>query len=574
MIRLRNLANRSTQNAWFAYTTILLLQLKVIWGIWKYRDLTFGDTSSYFVTAYDWFKNGRTVISWSPLYTSFYGSMLYLSPDAYVATTAHRMLIVLFLSVLVLALMRRLLPALVAWVVAAWWVVLPINFESLYEIHLFAIIPILAAYLTILSKPGPRMRGAAIGIIIGSALLIRNEHMLPAGLLAAIILVYEAWQVRKDTSAAYPAREYLWSYGLPLVIVGLLTLFFYSRAHDKIPALFDVMRVKHTLNICQVYAFGYQQRHPEWNKSPWTECEPLMTSTFGKPQLPLTEAVMRNPRAMTEHFLWNISLIPNGLQVLLFNATSGTVSPDYTRVVTGSKFALLCSIMLIAIYSVGSYKLYREWRYWWTHWLQPRVWGWIAMACPTLMVLFIMITQRPRPSYLFSFGLFMMAVGGFCGYVISYRWSFYERLAKLFAILTGLIILFLPPYYHDTAQTNAQPLSKFYRTLAPFQDIMRVPGTVLLTAGYSSELCNYLGLGSQNCNAFFYWDLRSQVKDDADWLSVLEKHGINLFFVDESVFADPQKPKFISDPKAYGWETIGFQNGAGGRWILLQRPKR
>lgn len=412
--KVRSLANWAAQSACFAYATIFLLQLKVIWGIWKYRDLTSGDTSGYFVIAYNWYANGRTVISWSPLYTSFYGFMLYLSPDVYVVTTAHRMLIVLVLSVLVLASMRRLLPAAVAWGVAAWWAVLPIAFESLYEVHLFAVIPLLAAYLTILYKPGPRTRGAAIGILVGSALLVRNEHVLAAGLLAAVVLVYEVWRVRKTPPAAYPVHEYLWGYGLPLVIVCLLTLFFYSRAHDKIPAFFDKMRTKHTLNICQVYAFGYQQRHPEWTNSPWTGCQSLMEPIFGKPQISLAEAVTRNPGAMMEHFLWNISLIPNGLQVLLFNATSGTINPDYAPVKSGSRFALVGSIILIGIYLVGLYRLYRERRYWWTHWLQRRIWGWTAMASTTSMALFTMITQRPRPSYLFSFGLFMMAVAGFC----------------------------------------------------------------------------------------------------------------------------------------------------------------
>jgi hypothetical protein len=37
-----------------AYSTLLLLQLKVLWGDWWHRDLTDGDTSFYFRTAYEW----------------------------------------------------------------------------------------------------------------------------------------------------------------------------------------------------------------------------------------------------------------------------------------------------------------------------------------------------------------------------------------------------------------------------------------------------------------------------------------------------------------------------------------
>ena len=48
----------------------------------------------------------------------------------YTILILHRMLIVLALAVLVLALMRRLLPPGIAWMAAAWWVVLPIDFND------------------------------------------------------------------------------------------------------------------------------------------------------------------------------------------------------------------------------------------------------------------------------------------------------------------------------------------------------------------------------------------------------------------------------------------------------------
>lgn len=52
-----------------AYTSILLLQLKVVWGMWWLRDLTTGDTASYFVDAHDWHVHGRLNLASSPLYT-------------------------------------------------------------------------------------------------------------------------------------------------------------------------------------------------------------------------------------------------------------------------------------------------------------------------------------------------------------------------------------------------------------------------------------------------------------------------------------------------------------------------
>src|SRR5579871_2787778 len=98
-------AQRLAGAAWFSYSTILLLQIKVVWNMWRFRDLTTGDTSSYFINAHQWFQQGFTPIAWSPLYISFYGSLLHLSSDAFVVTTLHRWLIVVSLSALVLAVM-------------------------------------------------------------------------------------------------------------------------------------------------------------------------------------------------------------------------------------------------------------------------------------------------------------------------------------------------------------------------------------------------------------------------------------------------------------------------------------
>jgi hypothetical protein len=145
--------------AWFkqplaAYLLLFLVQFKVVWRMWEYRDLTFGDTSSYFVNAYYWFENFSVNILWSPLYTAFYGSLLYLSADIYWVTILHRLIIVFSVTMMVLALMRRLLPHSLAWLVGAWWAILPINFDTLYEVHLFATMPILAVSSSISQPPG------------------------------------------------------------------------------------------------------------------------------------------------------------------------------------------------------------------------------------------------------------------------------------------------------------------------------------------------------------------------------------------------------------------------------------
>src|SRR6478752_1440830 len=75
----------------FAYGMLALLQLRVVWGAWRYRDLTGGDCGGYFLSAFRWFSVGKVCAVWSPLYTMFYGSLMWLTRDPYSVTLLHRL---------------------------------------------------------------------------------------------------------------------------------------------------------------------------------------------------------------------------------------------------------------------------------------------------------------------------------------------------------------------------------------------------------------------------------------------------------------------------------------------------
>ena len=65
-------AEKAIANPFVAYTAIASLQLRVIWNIWKYADLTNGDTSSYFVDAASWAHRLREPVYY-PLYDALWG---------------------------------------------------------------------------------------------------------------------------------------------------------------------------------------------------------------------------------------------------------------------------------------------------------------------------------------------------------------------------------------------------------------------------------------------------------------------------------------------------------------------
>ena len=97
-------------SAWLSYALIAALQMKILWDIWRFRDLTTGDTTSYFAGAYRWYANFAVNIVWSPLYTAFYGTVYLLTHDIYTATNFHRVIIV----------MAATLGVLTGWICHRW----------------------------------------------------------------------------------------------------------------------------------------------------------------------------------------------------------------------------------------------------------------------------------------------------------------------------------------------------------------------------------------------------------------------------------------------------------------------
>jgi hypothetical protein len=566
--QLSSLCSRIGASSLFSYLTILLLQIKVTWGMWHFRDLTWGDTSQYFIGAYNSHHSGSASITWSPLYTSFYGFLMNFSTDAVVVTGLHRWLIVIILAVMVLALMRRLLPYHVAWLMAAWWVVLPINFDALYEVHLFAVIPVMCAALIVFGKPDHWCRGGALAVLLAASLLMRNENLIATVVFAAFIGFAAFWSRRNASGRAGLSAGVLSAYAVPLVLVGLLTAYYYRHASDagQIGAL---LHAKHTLNICQTYAVGYQQRYSDFTKSPWGDCQELMTRVYGTPLPTLMEALLRNPLAMLKHFLWNVTLIPNGVEVVLFNMCFGAVNPDYVPVKI-SWVALPLTIILLGILAVGLAELFRKRKHWWETWVKERSWGWLLLLAVAVTALVVMITQRPRPSYLFAFGIFLRAVAGMCLFAILERWNRRNSLVMMFPGIVFLMVVLMPRFYPGPYAQIPRLLARDYERLAGSEMILRRPGTVMVSPLSGRQLCDYLAKGW--CQAAYYFDLPAQVAVGSTWRDVLERKGATLIYADESVLNDAASVGLVQDAAAAGWQTLAFHNDETARWILMGKP--
>ena len=113
-------AERAVSHPLVSYALIAALQLRVIWNVWKYKDLTYGDTSNYFINAASWMHGLHDNVVYSPLYSAAWGTILAIVHDVYAAAMVNRIAIVFAAAMLFLAAMRAVLPPAIALLIALW----------------------------------------------------------------------------------------------------------------------------------------------------------------------------------------------------------------------------------------------------------------------------------------------------------------------------------------------------------------------------------------------------------------------------------------------------------------------
>ncbi len=566
MATLRRLVN----NAWFAYACIILLQLKVVWNIWQFRDITTGDTPGYFANAFNWFQHLQNSFGWSPIYTAFYGLLLHIAPDAYTTTLLHRLIIVFTASVLVLTLMRRLLPPAIALLVSAWWVILPINFDTLYEVHLFAVLPTLLIFIIATRRPSSWMRGAVLGLLIVGAVLVRNELSIALALWVVICLVGELSERRSRKKSL---RLYSVAYGLPSLLALGIIAFFYAHSSEQGTVLQAEFEGKHTLNVCQIYAFNYQQRSTDWHLSPWTQCQDLMKRDFGVPQPSMIEAIRLNPGAMAAYFLWNLRLVPAGLQKLMFNSTMDNVNPDYTPTHMGDPIAGVLTLGFLVVVFWGGWYLWRERHYWWQTWFKDRYMGWVAMLWCAVTVGVVMLMERSRPSYMFNLSILLLSAFGMALYAIVHRAKRLEWLSAATPLVISAGIIFIPPYYTATYDNifgyQGRPVMTVYHQLEPFATVFE--GQTVAIDTDPIALCSYLIGGG--CTGSSYQEIMKDKPSDIPVSLWLEQKGIGLLYMDEANMNDPLLKAFINTLDPTRWQVIVNYNASDGQWMLIRHIK-
>ncbi|TLY52419.1 MAG: hypothetical protein E6K53_04370 [Gammaproteobacteria bacterium] len=468
-----------------------LVAINILWGYWA-RDLTFGDTSSYFKGAVLWHKSALIDIVWSPLYAIYYGSWLNVTSSAEAATFLHRFGLIFASVVLVLWIGLVSLPRTLALVLAIWWVVLPIHYDTLYEVHLFGALPVLLIMGLALTLSSPWRLPVILGISAVTRLLIRNEYIILCVVIAAAAL-YEIYAAGRRAGVR-PALKVALRYVYCVSFAAAVGLSAYAISWDRGETAEKMASAKHTLNMCQVFAFGYQQRDKSWDKSPWTECQDLMQAKFGTPYPTLGQMAMSNSAEVLRHFLWNLSLTRAGAEVLLTNATTSEYNPDYAPVKKALFWPSALMLASLFVLVLGAWRIYRS-----DNPYAHTARGHLTRIAPViaglvLVALAVIVTQRPRPSYLLAQGVLyawivLLSLGA-CLPNNSMKWD--SR--WVVGALVVLVLWLIPPFRSIEALSKTGTLGEAYSVFASGAKRACVsrPVNKLFIPFYTTELASYL----------------------------------------------------------------------------------
>jgi hypothetical protein len=568
---------RVAASPWFAYGSILAIQSKVLWGIWEHRDLTPGDTASYFVMASRWADHLQLEPAFYPLYHVPWGSLQWIVPDPFAVTTLHRVLIALGTTALFLAVMRRLLTPGIAWILALWWAVVPANYDVLYEIHLFGALAGLAIALVALRWSGFAGRATVFGLLLASSLLVRSENIVAAIVFGAVWLGYELWRRRQGSGPSW--RSLGAATAIPLVSVAAL-FGLISWRNGAEGSVFSQLAHKHEVNLCQVYAIGLWQSGDVRVPNPAGECDVYTRRDFGQGRPSLTEAIAENPGAIASHFSRNAGLLPAGLEVALFNAKFGSISPasnpDYIEVDRGSWLVLAGSIAVALAICVGAVLIWTDRRRRWKDWLRDRAWGWAALAAMGSTALYAALQTRPRPSYLFPLTILILAALGMSLLAITRRFGVGQGARAVIPPLAVAALILIPNHYragYSNPQIGPEDrLKEAVSRLEPFRNELQGEDKGLLAVYPATGACNYVGR-SDPCNEVT-WNAPIGENLEPELAgrnqNFFRSVPVDLIYADEYAYtADPELQGRLDGLLRRGWHRLAPSSPS--TWMLLQR---
>ena len=551
--------------------TLLLLLTKILWGVWAWRDQTSGDTSSYFSQIAQHLNAGGLLsLVFSPLYLKYYSFFIYWFEDAFVATLLHRVVLLIMLAVSVLLLSRALLPRAIAWLVAAWWVVLPINWNALYEVHLFGFLPLVLGSWMLAGRRRRFSLSVGLALVWTSALLVRNEFALSVALLATCLVAREWWLWRKAGGSFAGMSRKIALLALPSLVVLGLSCVAFRNDWPGWKGLQGWFMARTTLNMAQVYPFSYQQRHPEWKDDPWLQGGPLVKKQFGKAHITFSDAFRRNRSAMMEHVLWHLQLLPAGLQLGMFNGHFGALTPDFTPPRQLPVRAAVLSSLVLLVMAAGAFCMWKRRAFFKRFFCSRRGWAWLGLLCLLPPCAVAIATQRPRPSYIFPLTFFLMALTGLCLYAVLHRLNLWRGFQKVFPLIVAAVLLSAFSVESTAQLYTGQPMKEIYERVFQFREHLRGARAVYASREFTWEVYGYINLTNRRKQHFYTltWDSE---RTAAGFEATLNEKRVSLLYLGAYDFAEPAVQEWLRNDGAKHWNQLAADLQIEKPWALLER---
>jgi hypothetical protein len=255
----------------------------------------------------------------------------------------------------------------------------------------------------------------------------------------------------------------------------------------------------------------------------------------------------------------------------MFNASGFEMNPDYAPVLHRS-WAHWAAVAMTLVVLVGLRLIYVNWKTRWRERILPfrdQLAVWTGMLLVSVVVI---ITQRPRPSYLLVLEVGLIIVCTLSIFAIAEETQLLPLARRLGPWMVLLLFFVVPPFFRGTTSPPSRPLYSGYERLWPHRGAFFSPvPTSLLASGYPFELCSYIVRERNKCIAHDYNESKENMSVDGDIAMLLRSTAATVVYLDEPAIADAFAQPLVRDPQKFGWRTVASESTPGQRWILLQR---
>jgi hypothetical protein len=262
-------------------------------------------------------------------------------------------------------------------------------------------------------------------------------------------------------------------------------------------------------------------------------------------------------------------MVPQSIELLLFNRAAGRVNPDVVEMPMDSSAALAGVVGAVSVIGLA---LTRRRTELWRQIFTERRFEWAASLATVAFTIPVALLVRPRPAYLYSVSVLLMAILAACAFVLAGGWPVWRPLRAVMPAIMLVLIVVVPDAYGSRKHHGSQPLLTVYERLKPFQKEF-VKADAVYLGERAVELHNYLGYGSGRTIDLQELAALPQGQTVADFV---DREHVTLFYLDLTWFnaVEAQQPgamrSFLASASR-DWRIVGSGQTKADWWFVLER---